>query len=192
MEAGRSYHSVEVLKLNNWQLRALGIHHGDNFEAVATFVLSCECKGENNLAPCNSSMEWLSGSLRIKGAPLATAATAWQAYYSQPPVPNSLGKIYALFSTSCRQEARNRNLGMLRLGQAANIFPSWAVQGGLRSRIDQDLRRLPALSSHRQKTTGIVLLPFITGDSLPIRLSLLYRMGNAGVGITGLPGSSPI
>lgn len=158
-----------------------------------SLLLSClaSARGGDSPASCNSPIEGLSGSLRIKGAALATAATAWQAYYSQPAVPNSLGKIHVLFSTRCGQEAHNRNLGMLRLGQAANIFPPWAVQGGLRSRIDQDLRRLPALSIHRQKATGIVLLPVITGDSLPIRLILPSRMGYAGLSTLCSPATHP-
>ena len=73
-------------------------------------------------------MEGLSGSLRIKGAPLATA---WQhiTYSPNADLPASLGKIHALFLTRCRQEARNRNLALLRPDQATNIGPSWMVQG---------------------------------------------------------------
>lgn len=146
--------------------------------------MSClaSARGVNSPASCNSPIEELTGSLRIKGAALATAATAWQAYYSQAPVPNSLGKIHALFLTRCRQEARNRELGMLRLGQAANIFPCWALQGrgACEAALIRIIRRLPALSSHRRKATEIVLLPVISGDSLPIRLNLPSGMGYAG------------
>lgn len=74
----------------------------------------------------NGGIVWL---LEDKGAPLATAATALASILLTAPVPNSLCRIHALLLTRCREEARNRNLGMLRPGQATDIFPSCAAQG---------------------------------------------------------------
>lgn len=71
----------------------------------------------------------LSGSLKRKGRRSPLQPQPWQAYYSQLPCRTPSAEIHALLLTECREEARNRNLGMLRSGQATDIFPSWAAQG---------------------------------------------------------------
>lgn len=126
VEAGRSYHFVNVLKLNNWQLRALGFAacHGDNFEAAATSVLPCECtKGKQFglMQQLNRGVDWL---LEDKRGAARHCSHSLASILLTAPMPNSQGKSYTLLLTICRQEARNRNLGMLRPGQATNVFPS--------------------------------------------------------------------
>lgn len=129
MEAGRSYHSVDVLKLNNCQLRTLGIRHGNNFEAECYFCPVLRVQGEKQ----SGLMQQLNGGiarlLEDKKGRLSPLQPQLGGMVLPAPVPNSLasqGKIQALLLTRCRQ-TRNRGLGMLRPDQATNIFRSWAV-----------------------------------------------------------------
>lgn len=182
MEAGRSYHSVDVLKLNNWHLLALGTRHGDSFEAVATFVLSCECKGGKQsglMQQPNRGIDWL---LEDKRGGARHCSHSLASILLTGPGAELPGQIHALFLTRCRQEARNRESGNASPGPSSQYLPllGLAGDGGCEAALIRIIRRLPALGSHRQKATEIVLLPVITGDSLPIRLNLPSGMGYAG------------
>lgn len=102
-------------------------------------------------------MEGFSGPLKVKGAPLATAATAWQSV-TYCPGAEFLDNIHALLLMRRRREARNRSLGMLRLGQATKIPSSWAVQWapwGLRVRIGRPYLFLSVLRSYPQRVNWI-------------------------------------
>lgn len=109
--------------------------------------------GKSGLICKSSAEEWPCPLLGKRG-PAHQCSHSLAACYSQPRADLTRARSTRYLLSKCRQEARRRTLGKLRPGQATcNLLGRAGQITGLRSRIDQDLCRLPALGSHRQKAT---------------------------------------
>lgn len=160
-----------------------------------TLILSClaSARGKSNPTSCNSSMERLSGCLRIKGrrSPLQPQLGKHITHSPRAELPEQNPRTTP---DEMQTGGAQTESGNTSPGPSNQCLPLLGRAGGhhrLRSRIDQDLCHLPVLSSHRQKVVECASVRYYR-RFFTIRLSLLRRVGYADLSMAGLTGNSAI